>query len=142
MAYFKFTKAILAGEPIDVYNHGQLSRDFTYIDDIAEAIVRLLDVIPQRDPANDNRDPGSGVAPYRVYNIGNNNPVNLLDFIQTLETVIGKKAVTRMLPMQAGDVLQTYADISELQRTIGFSPSTSLHDGLSVFYDWYRNYYH
>jgi UDP-glucuronate 4-epimerase len=141
MAYFKFTKAILADEAIDVYNHGQLARDFTYIDDIAEAIVRLLDVIPQADPTNDNSDPSSGAAPYRIYNIGNNNPVSLLDFISTLENVIGKKARTNLLPMQAGDVLQTYADISDLQRAIGFAPRTSLHDGLSSFYDWYRSYY-
>lgn len=141
MAYFKFTRAILAGEAIDVYNHGQLARDFTYIDDIAEAIVRLLDVIPQADPANDNSDPSSSTAPYRIYNIGNNNPVSLLDFISTLENVIGKKARTNLLPMQAGDVLQTFADISELQQAIGFSPKTSLHDGLTSFYAWYQSYY-
>ncbi len=141
MAYFKFTNAILKGEAIDVYNHGHLKRDFTYIDDIAEAIVRLMDVIPARDDSNDNRDPASGAAPYRVYNIGNNSPVNLLDFIHTLEDVIGKKAVTNLLPMQAGDVLQTYADISDLQRAIGFAPSTPLADGLARFYDWYRSYY-
>jgi UDP-glucuronate 4-epimerase len=141
MAYFKFTQSILKGEPIDVYNHGQMQRDFTFVDDIAEAIVRLLDVIPQRDPSNDNRDPATGAAPYRVYNIGNNNPVNLLDFIGILENVIGKKAATRLLPMQDGDVVQTYADISELQRAIGFAPYTPLADGLTKFYEWYRSYY-
>lgn len=141
MAYFKFTQAILKGEAIDVYNHGNMQRDFTFIDDIAEAIVRLLDVIPARDASNDNRDPATGSAPYRVYNIGNNNPVNLLDFIHILEDVIGKKAVTNLLPMQAGDVVQTYADISALQQTIGFAPHTALADGLTKFYDWYRAYY-
>lgn len=141
MAYFKFTKAILAGQPIDVFNHGHLMRDFTYIDDIVEGVVRVQDKAPCANAQANVTDPSVSTAPYKIYNIGNNNPVTLLDFIATLEQVIGKKAHINMLPMQAGDVLQTYADISDLQRDVGFAPNTTLSVGLTAFFQWYKNYY-
>lgn len=134
MAYYKFTKAIYEGAPIDVYNDGDMSRDFTYIDDIVESMVRLVDRVPVAG------DCESG-APYRLYNIGNNQPEKLMDMISTLEGIIGITAEKNFMPMQAGDVKATYADVDALQRDIGFKPSTSLKDGLSQFVDWYTEYY-
>jgi UDP-glucuronate 4-epimerase len=143
MALFIFTKAILAGEPIDVFNKGQMRRDFTYIDDIVEGITRVSEVIPVADPGwtGDRPDPGTSRAPYRLYNIGNNNPVGLLEMIETLEAALGKHAEKRFLPMQAGDVPETYADIEALADATGFSPSTPLAQGVRNFVHWYRNYY-
>lgn len=143
MAYFKFTQAILAGKPIDVYNFGDLKRDFTYIDDIVEGVVRALGHIPQPNPDWDraNPDPATSYAPYRVYNIGNNSPVPLMEFIGVLEAKLGVKAQLNMLPMQPGDVYETYADVSSLAKDVGFSPSTPIDVGLERFVDWYRSYY-
>jgi UDP-glucuronate 4-epimerase len=143
MAYYKFTQAILAGQPIDVYNHGRMQRDFTYIDDVVEAVVRLADKPAVGDPQWDGEapDPATSRAPYRLYNIGNHQPVALLDFIATLEKVLNRKAQMRLLPMQAGDVVATYADTAALQRDVGFAPSTPIEEGLRRFADWYRGYY-
>ncbi len=144
MALFKFTKAIIEGKSIDVYNHGQMRRDFTYIDDIAEAIVRLQDVIPEPD-ANwtvEQGTPATSSAPYRVYNIGNSSPVALMDYISALEKALGKEAIKNMLPMQPGDVLATSADTQALYEVIGFKPHTSVEEGVQQFVDWYKNFYH
>ncbi|OGR06418.1 MAG: capsular biosynthesis protein CpsI [Deltaproteobacteria bacterium RIFOXYD12_FULL_53_23] len=143
MAYFLFTKAILAGKPIKVFNHGQMRRDFTYIDDIIEGVFRVLHRRPEADPAfrTDQPDPATSYCPYRIYNLGNNQPEELLHFIETLEGLLGKKAVREYLPMQAGDVPATYADVDDLSRDVGFKPSTSLAEGLSRFVTWYRAYY-
>lgn len=136
MAYYKFTRAILAGEPIDVFNEGRLERDFTYIDDVVEGVVRVA----RRAPSRGSGEKG-GQAPHRLYNIGNHSPVQLLDFIATLERVIGKPANRRLGPMQPGDVPSTYADVTELIADTGFAPSTSLEQGLGQFVEWYRTYY-
>lgn len=143
MALFKFTKAILQGQAIEVYNHGDMRRDFTYIDDIAEAVVRLSSVIPQADPqwSVEAGSPATSSAPYRVYNIGNSQPVQLTAFIQELERALGVEAKMNLLPMQPGDVLETSADTSALEAAIGFKPSTELSLGLSQFVSWYRNFY-
>ena len=143
MALFKFTKAILCGQAIDVYNHGDMRRDFTYIDDIAEAVVRLCDVIPTRNPqwSVESGTPAESSAPYRVYNIGNSQPVQLTEFIHTLEQALGIDAKKNLLPMQPGDVLETSADTSALEAAIGFKPGTELAIGLAEFVKWYRNYY-
>lgn len=143
MAYFSFTKNILEGKPIKVFNHGNMRRDFTYIDDIVEGMARLLDKPPVSNPNWDRMspDPSSSYAPYKIYNIGNNQPVKLLDFIKTLESLIGVKAKMEFLPMQPGDVEATYADIDDLQKAVGFHPSTSIEDGLRKFVEWYRSYY-
>ncbi len=143
MALFKFTKAILAGESIDVYNHGEMHRDFTYIDDIAEAIVRLQAVIPQADPSwtVEQGSPATSSAPYHVYNIGNNTPVKLMEYIRALEQALGMTARKNMLPMQPGDVMDTSADTEELYRDIGFKPETSVEEGVKRFVDWYRDFY-
>lgn len=141
MATFRFTEAILAGRPIDVYNHGQMQRDFTYIDDIVEGIVRTMERVPLPNPTWDHSDPSTSSAPYRIYNIGNHEPVGLLEFIKTLEDCLGRKATFNMLPMQPGDVVCTYADTDALQRDVGFAPSTTLADGLQKFVDWYKTYY-
>jgi UDP-glucuronate 4-epimerase len=143
MALFLFTKAILAGEPIDVFNYGQHRRDFTYIDDIVEGIVRTLDHPAQANPDWDGLqpDPGTSQAPWRVYNIGNQQPVALLDYIETLEKHLGKTAEKRLLPMQPGDVVATYADVSGLMADVGFTPSTPIEVGMERFIDWYRQYY-
>lgn len=142
MAYFLFTKAILEGQPIKVFNQGRMRRDFTYIDDIVEGIIRVLNHIPQPNPdySSDLGSPGSSAAPYKIYNIGNNQPVELLRFIEVLEDCLGVKAQKQMLPMQPGDVPATYADIEELSRDVGFKPSTPIEVGLSRFVDWYRFY--
>ena len=143
MALFKFTRAILEGRAIDVYNHGQMRRDFTYIDDIAEAVVRLQDVIPQPNPAwtVESGSPAESSAPYRIYNIGNSAPVALMDYISALEKALGKTAIKNMLPIQAGDVLETSADTSSLYDVIGFKPQMSVEEGVQRFVDWYRAFY-
>lgn len=143
MALFKFTRAILAGQPIDVYNNGAMRRDFTYIDDIIMGITAVMGRIPTGNPkwSGDVPDLGSSYAPYRVYNIGNNNPVELMEAIRILEEVIGTKAKMTFLPMQPGDVPVTYADVEDLSRDVGFRPDTPLRVGLERFVDWYRSYY-
>lgn len=143
MALFLFTRAILAGESIDVYNYGNMRRDFTYIDDIIEGVVRVMSAIPVADGGwNGNvPDPGTSYAPYRIYNIGNNNPVGLLSFIETLEHCLGKTAKKNLLPIQAGDVPATYADVDDLARDVGFKPSTPIEEGIGKFVAWYRDFY-
>ncbi|MCB1503446.1 MAG: NAD-dependent epimerase [Hyphomicrobiaceae bacterium] len=143
MAPMLFTKAILEGKPIDVFNEGRMSRDFTYIDDIVEGVVKVALKPAQGSPSYDpaNPDPGSSYAPFRVYNIGNNTPVELMTFIETLEQALGRKAIKNMKPMQPGDVQATYADTSDLERDFGYRPSTRLEDGIKAFVDWYRAYY-
>jgi UDP-glucuronate 4-epimerase len=143
MALFLFTRAILEGSPIQVFNHGNMQRDFTYIDDIVEGVVRIMPRLPQPDPdwSGDRPDPGSSYAPYRIYNIGNNNPVRLMDFIGAIEKVLGRKAEKKFLGMQPGDVQATYADIDDLARAVDFKPATPLETGISAFVSWYRTYY-
>jgi UDP-glucuronate 4-epimerase len=143
MALFKFTKAILAGEKITVFNYGKHRRDFTYIDDIVEGVIRILDrpASPNLVWSGAKPDPGSSSAPWRVYNIGNNSPVELMDFIATLENALGKNAEMEMLPLQPGDVPDTYADITDLVEQFGWKPATSLEQGVSNFVDWYREYF-
>lgn len=141
MAYFKFVKKMANGESIDIYNYGQCKRDFTYIDDIVEGVIRVMHMVPAPDPAWDGRSPASSSAPYRVYNIGNHTPVRLMDFIDTLERVTGLVAKKNMMGPQPGDVEETYADVNALMRDTGFSPSTSLENGLSRFWEWFQDYY-
>ncbi|NOT54156.1 MAG: NAD-dependent epimerase [Deltaproteobacteria bacterium] len=143
MALFLFTQAILAGHPIEVFNEGKMRRDFTYIDDIVEGVVRVLDTIPQPNPhwSSLTPDPGTSQAPYRIYNIGNNQPVELLDFIGTLESCLGRTARKKLLPMQPGDVPETYADVDDLMREVGFRPATPIATGIARFVEWYREYY-
>ena len=143
MALFLFTKAILEGRSIDVFNEGRMKRDFTYIDDIVEGVARIIPKLPVADPKwnGDDRDPSTSFSPYRIYNIGNNQPVELLDFIHTLERTIGQKAKMNMLPMQLGDVLATYADIDDLVKDVGFKPRTSIEEGIRNFFQWYKKYY-
>ena len=143
MALFKFSEAILKNKPIEVYNYGKMERDFTYIDDVVEGIVRLLEKIPRPDKnwSGRNPNPASSFAPYRIYNIGNNQPVNLLKFIEVLEKSLGKKARKKFLPLQPGDVPRTYADVADLEKSIGFRPRTPLAVGIKKFVDWYRKYY-
>ena len=143
MALFLFVKAILEGRAIDVFNHGQMVRDFTYIDDIAEGVVRVLDRPAMADPAfePDRPDPARSNSPYRVFNIGNSDPVKLMDFIESIEQALGKTASKNFLPLQDGDVPATYADVSELADWTGFTPGTSVREGVANFVDWYRAYY-
>jgi UDP-glucuronate 4-epimerase len=143
MSLFMFTRNILDGKPIDVFNYGNHRRDFTYIDDIVEGVIRVIDKPAQANAcwASDNPDPGTSLAPYRVYNIGNNNPVNLLAFIETLEKSLGKKAIKNLLPLQPGDVPDTYADVSDLENDLGYKPETLLEAGISNFVEWYKNFY-
>jgi len=143
MSYFSFTKAIMEDKPIKVFNYGRMQRDFTYIDDIIECVVRIFNKIPKPNPNWDrkNPDPGSSYAPYKLYNIGNNNPVELIKFIEILENNIGKKAQKNMLPMQPGDVPITYADIDDLMKDVGFKPTTPIEEGIKRFVEWYRRYY-
>jgi len=144
MALFRFTRAILAGEPIDVYNYGQHKRDFTYIDDIVEGVARVLDRIPEgcSEWSGDAPDPASSRAPFRVYNIGNSEPVPLERYIELIEQCLGCRAQRRLLPMQPGDVRETYADITDLARDTGYRPSTTVETGVRNFIDWYLGYYH
>ena len=143
MALFLFTQAILAGQPIKVFNYGKMQRDFTYIDDIVEGVVRVIDQIPEANLhwSGDAPDPGSSKAPYRLYNIGNNQPVELLHLIEVLENCLGKKAERNFLPMQPGDVVATYADVEDLMQAVGFKPSTAIATGVEKFVAWYRAYY-
>jgi UDP-glucuronate 4-epimerase len=143
MAYFSFTQKILKGEPVELFNNGELMRDFTYIDDIVNGIVALLEMVPEGDPRFDASDPDPSIssAPYRLFNIGNNRPVKLMEFVNTLEDVIGIEAKKTFKAMQAGDVYTTYADIKGLSDLVGFKPQTLLRDGLKKFVDWYRDYY-
>lgn len=143
MALFLFTKAILAGKPIDVFNHGKMRRDFTYIDDIIEGVVRVMDSIASPNPewSGNSPDPGTSYAPYRIYNIGNNNPVELMHFIEILEKCLGKQSIKNLLPIQAGDVPATAADVDDLMQDIGFRPDTDIETGIKCFVEWYRSYY-
>ena len=142
MAMWLFTKAILAGEPIKLFNNGQMRRDFTYVDDVVESIVRLTDRPAEPDPkwSGANPNPGTSSAPYRIYNIGNNSPVELLHVVAELEKCLGKKARRDLLPMQPGDVPETYADVDDLMRAVDFRPSTAIETGIRNFVDWYREY--
>ena len=143
MALFKFTKAILAGEPIQVFNYGKHRRDFTYIDDIVEGVIRILDrpAPPNPDWNSDQPDPGTSKAPWRVYNIGNNAPVELMDYIGALEKSLGKKAKMELLPLQAGDVPDTYANVEDLVEQFHYKPATTVEDGIARFVPWYRDYF-
>ncbi|WP_421332343.1 NAD-dependent epimerase [Aeromonas sp. 603607] len=143
MALFKFTKCMLSGQPIDVYNNGLLSRDFTYIDDIAEGVIRVADVIPVENPAwrCATGSPADSSAPYRVFNIGNGRPIKIVDFIQSLEQALGVKAIKNMMPMQSGDVYATWADTEDLFATISYRPSMKIEQGIQNFVEWYRSYY-
>jgi UDP-glucuronate 4-epimerase len=143
MALFKFVQKILANEPIEVYNQGHHARDFTFIDDVVEGVVRVVDRVPKPDPGwfGDQPGPGTSSAPYRLYNIGNHSPVGLMDFIVAIETALGQTAKKRLLPIQAGDVPATAADIADLEADVGFAPGTSIEEGIRRFVVWYRDYY-
>jgi UDP-glucuronate 4-epimerase len=143
MALFLFTKAILEGRPIDVYNEGRMRRDFTYVDDIVEGVVRLIFQPAAPNPAwrGEAPDPATSPAPYRLYNIGNHSPVELSRFIEIIEECLGKKAVKRLLPLQAGDVPMSFADVADLTQAVGFAPATPIEVGIRRFVDWYRSYY-
>jgi UDP-glucuronate 4-epimerase len=143
MALFLFTRNILAGKPIDVFNYGNHRRDFTYIDDIVEGVIRVLDRVPEPNPdwTGDAPDSASSSAPYRLYNIGNNQPVELLHYIEVLEDCLGRKAEKNMLPLQPGDVPATYADVTDLVRDVGYKPDMSVEQGIANFVDWYRSYF-
>ena len=143
MALYLFTKAIIEERPIDVFNFGEMQRDFTYIDDIVEGIIRVNDNPPKGDPewSGENPDPASSKAPYKIYNIGNNNPVKLMDFIEAIEKKLGKKAKKNMLPIQPGDVPSTYADVSDLIENLGYKPNTSIEEGISNFIEWYLDFF-
>jgi UDP-glucuronate 4-epimerase len=143
MALFMFTKAILEGKPIDVFNHGKMKRDFTYIDDIVEGIARVIPNIPAGNPAWNPMSPDSATsfAPYKLYNIGNNQPVELMHFIEVLEEKLGKKAIKNLMPIQEGDVPETFADVNDLIQDVGFKPATAIETGIGKFVEWYRTYY-
>lgn len=143
MALFMFTKNIIEGKPIDVFNYGKHQRDFTYIDDIVEGVIRTLDKVaaPNPDWTGKNPDSATSKAPYRIYNIGSNNPCELLRYIEIIEECVGKKAIKNMLPLQAGDVPATYADVEALIKDVDYKPSTSIEDGVAKFVDWYRDFY-
>ena len=143
MALFKFTKSILAGEPIDVFNYGNHRRDFTYVDDIVEGVIRVLDQVAVANPTWSGMEPDSATsyAPYRLYNIGNNQPVELMKYIEVLESCLGKKAEMNLLPLQPGDVPDTFADVQDLIDDLGYRPDTSIEVGISNFVQWYRQYY-
>ncbi len=143
MALFLFTKAILENRPIDVFNHGQMRRDFTYVDDIVEGVIRVTDRVAESDPGylSDSPDPGTSHAPFRVFNIGNHQPVPLMDFVGCIERALGKVAQKNLLPLQDGDVPATYANVDALQSWVGFAPATSIEIGIGRFVDWYRAYY-
>ena len=143
MALFSFTKKILAGEPIDVFNHGNHKRDFTYIDDIVEGVIRTLDKVatPDADWNSDTPGSASSAAPYRIYNIGNSEPVNLMHYIEVLEECLGKKAEKNLLPLQPGDVPDTFADVTDLVDAVDYKPATTVEEGVAAFVEWYRSYY-
>jgi UDP-glucuronate 4-epimerase len=143
MALFKFTKAILEGKPIDVYNHGKMQRDFTYVEDIVKAVAAVMDKIaePNQEWDSADPDPATSNAPYRVYNIGNHDPVELNDFIAAIERATGKVAIKNLMPIQPGDVPSTFADVDDLKEAVGFAPATSIDDGVKSFVDWYREYF-
>ncbi|HAA11889.1 MAG TPA: capsular biosynthesis protein CpsI [Cytophagales bacterium] len=143
MALFLFTKAILEGKPINVFNHGKMRRDFTFVGDIVEGIVRLTQHWPQPNPdwSGDNPDPGTSFVPYKIYNIGNHSPVDLSYFIEVIEDKLGKKAEKNYMPLQDGDVTATYANVDDLMRDVGFKPATPIEEGVSKFIDWYKEYY-
>lgn len=143
MALFMFTKNIIAGEPINVFNHGKHKRDFTYVDDIVEGVTRTLDQVatPNPDWDSSNADPATSNVPFRVYNIGNNSPVDLEHYIAVLEDCLGKKAIKNLLPLQPGDVPDTYADVSDLIKDVDYKPNTSVEDGIAKFVEWYKEYY-
>jgi UDP-glucuronate 4-epimerase len=143
MALFLFTKAIIAGETIDIFNHGNMIRDFTYVDDIVEGVIRVTDATPAPNPAYDRvaADPATSHAPYRVFNIGNNNPVQLMEFVEAIEEAVGKPARKNLMDIQPGDVPSTYADVSALQEAVGFKPATPVREGIRRFVAWYREYY-
>lgn len=143
MALFLFTDAILEGRPIKVFNHGKMTRDFTYIDDIIEGVVRIMKKVPEPDPkwSGKNPDSGTSYAKYRIYNIGNNNPVELIKFIEVIEDTLGKKAKKEFLDLQPGDVVSTYADVDDLVRDVEFKPMTGLESGIKKFVEWYLGYY-
>jgi UDP-glucuronate 4-epimerase len=143
MALFRFTRGILNDEPIPVFNQGQMVRDFTYVDDIVEGVLRVIDkpAVADGSWSGDHPNPATSAAPYRVYNIGNNRPVELMRYIQVLESCLGRKAKLDLLPMQEGDVPATFADVSRLFDDVGFKPETSVEDGIARFVDWYRTYY-
>jgi UDP-glucuronate 4-epimerase len=143
MALFMFTKAILENKPIRVFNHGKMQRDFTYIDDIVEGVVRVMGRLANPNPGwrGDDPNPGSSYAPYKIYNIGNNNPVELLEFIGVIEKALGVKAQKEFLDLQPGDVPATYADVDDLIADVGFKPETPIATGIRKFVEWYREYY-
>jgi UDP-glucuronate 4-epimerase len=143
MALFLFTRKILAGEPIDVFNYGKHRRDFTYIDDIVEGVIRTLDRVPEPNPdwSGDEPDSASSTAPYALYNIGNNQPIELMHYIEVLEDCLGMKAEKNLLPLQPGDVPDTYADVQDLVRDVGYKPAMSVEQGVANFVAWYRDYY-
>jgi UDP-glucuronate 4-epimerase len=142
MAMFIFAKAILAGEPVKLFNHGKMRRDFTYVDDVVEAVVRLVDKPPTGDPAwsGDAPDPASSRAPWRVYNIGNNRPVEVTEVVRLIEQAVGKPAIRELVAMQPGDVPETCADVDDLAAAVGFAPKTPISDGVGRFVAWYRDY--
>lgn len=143
MALFIFTKAIIEGNPIEVYNHGKMKRDFTYIDDIVEGITRLVPKIPTGNIAWNGITPDAATsfAPYRLFNIGNNKPVELMRFIEAIEEKLGIKAVKKLMPLQTGDVPETFADVDDLMNEVGFKPATSIEEGIGKFIEWYKAYY-
>ncbi len=143
MALFLFTKAIMEGKKLQVFNYGKHRRDFTYIDDIVEGVIRTLDNVAQPNPdwSGKNPDSGTSKAPWRVYNIGNQNPVELMDYIQTLEKYLGKNAEKELLPLQPGDVPDTYADVEALVHDVGYKPATTIEQGIARFVAWYNDYY-
>jgi UDP-glucuronate 4-epimerase len=143
MALFMFTRNILEGKPIDVFNYGRHKRDFTYIDDIVEGVVRTLDTVASPNPewSGEHPDPGTSAAPYRLYNIGNNQPVDLGHYIEVLEKRLGREATKNFLPLQPGDVPDTYADVSDLEEMVAYRPSTDVERGIANFVDWYLDYY-
>jgi UDP-glucuronate 4-epimerase len=143
MALFLFTKAILEEKPIKVFNHGRMRRDFTYIDDIIEGVVRVMGKLPKPYPnwSGDDPDPGTSYARYKIYNIGNNHPVELMEFIAIIEKVLGKEAKKEFLDLQPGDVPATYADVDDLIKDVGFKPATSIETGINRFIDWFKEYY-
>ncbi|MBI2380448.1 MAG: NAD-dependent epimerase [Gammaproteobacteria bacterium] len=143
MALFLFTKAIIEGRPIDIYNHGKMIRDFTYVDDIVEGVVRVTDATPVANPVYDRvaSDPATSYAPYRVFNIGNSSPVQLMEFVEAIEAAVGKTAINNFMDIQPGDVPATHADVSALEQAVGFKPATAVRDGVARFVAWYRDYY-